>query len=288
MKSKRAKQIILVTAVILLLFISGCTPSKEEINKSLSVKEIEVSKFKYRPASEMFDNKPLDIEGKVSIVLNTRISKDTEVSATLLNQNGGEIFTDNYEVSENGDVCIKVKAGSNTLEAFANGNYKIVLSYEDKNGERVELNPIPIEITTGFLDINEAKTEYDQYIAKKEEGIKVENEKKEEEKKKQQEAEKPIQENTVTDRFVKVSDDGFTQVWRIYVEAGRTLSIHGNAGSKLGITVKDESGNLIDFRLVNAGQYDEYFVPSTRYNGYYTIELDYIRSYRYSWKFNVN
>lgn len=101
---------------------------------------------------------------------------------------------------------------------------------------------------------------------------------------------KAISEDIEKNRIKKISDVGNTQTWRVYVEAGRSLEISGNAGNQLVIIISDESGTQLVSDMLWTGAYDKSYTLSNTYNGYYTVEFSYIGEYAadYTWTLAVN
>lgn len=290
MKTKIKKPLILSYILMSLVIISGCGSgqSKDTINKSLSIKEVIVYKYNYTITGAEFKYEPIDQEGNVLITLNSVIPEDMKVDGTVLNEKGEEIYTGRVWADATGMVSMLLKSDPSRLQMFVNGNYKVLLSYNDsKTNEKVSLNSIPFTITDGFKDLKEAKSKYDEYLVKKGVKEKEESDKEAKEINERQEMDKAISDNIEKTRFTKLSNDGYTEVWEIYVEKGRDLRISGKAGSKLGIAIRNEAGDLVESKLLNAGTYNEFFTLNSDYNGYYTVELDYIKSYKYNWSFNV-
>ncbi|WP_160680800.1 hypothetical protein [Clostridium sp. C8-1-8] len=96
-----------------------------------------------------------------------------------------------------------------------------------------------------------------------------------------------LTEQTEKNRFVKVSSKDNTETWRVYVEAGKSLRIYGDAGNQLVIIIGDESGNPLVSDMLWEGAYDRSYTLNERYNGYYNVEFSYISNYKYNCKFQV-
>lgn len=101
--------------------------------------------------------------------------------------------------------------------------------------------------------------------------------------------EKAVAEKFEKDRYKQISDVGNTQTWRIYVEAERSLRVYGHAGNQLVIIISDESGKPFVSDMLWTGDYDKSYTLSNSYNGYYNVELNYIRENAsdYNWRFQV-
>lgn len=180
------------------------------------------------------------------------------------------------------------------------GHFMADVVYEDGTNEKLEWSDVDLN-TKSILsfdtekNVSEVTLKYfngriitieqykDEWKAAEEEAKK----KAEEEAKKRQEEEEARKAEIEKNRYEKISDDGFIQKWRIYVEQGKTLQIYGEAGSSLGINVYNESDTLLYTDTVSAGHYEKDYVLSYKYNGYYYVELVYNKYHDYKFNFRV-
>lgn len=171
MNIKKIKSLILLLIVISVIVSTGCTPSIDAINKSLSVRDVKIAECSYSPGNDEFGWDPIDSEGYVSIYISTKLPVGTEVYAKILNEKGEEVYVDHPVVSSDDKgnyICIDYTPYPDHLDMFVNGNYKAILQYNDtKREEKVKLKPVPFTISKGFKNLKLAEAKYDEYLAKK-------------------------------------------------------------------------------------------------------------------------